>query len=110
MKQGEIWYASLDPIQGSEQAGYRPVIIVSGNLMNEFAPVLICCPLSTKLKHYKGNLILEPNTTNGLKKTSEVMTIHIRSISKSRLKGKIGNISHEGVELVKQTINELLSY
>jgi mRNA interferase MazF len=93
MRQGEIWNANLNPTEGSKQAGFRPVIIMSGNLANEYAPVILCCPLTTKLKHYKGNPILEPNAQNGLSNSSEVMVIHLRSISKSRLKSRLGVLS-----------------
>lgn len=110
MKQGEIWYANLDPTEGSEQAGFRPVLIVSGNLANEFAPVVLCCPITSKIKNYKGNPILEPDLQNGLKQKSEVMIIHLRSLSKSRLKQKLGSVNPSLIKLVKQTINELLNY
>jgi mRNA interferase MazF len=50
MRQGEIWNANLNPTEGSEQAGFRPVVIISGNLANTYAPVVLCCPLTTKLK------------------------------------------------------------
>lgn len=109
-KQGDIWMVNLNPTRGSEQAGYRPVLILSGNLANDFAPVLVCCPLTTKLKNYKGNLVLEPNPQNGLTETSEVMSIHIRSISKERFIEKIGSVSKTQVNQMKQTINELLNY
>jgi mRNA interferase MazF len=108
MKQGEIWYANLNPTEGSEQAGFRPVLIVSGNLVNEYAPLVVCCPITTKLKHYKGNLILLPDAHNGLKQQSEVMAIHIRSLSKSRLKQRIGYVSMAEVNMLKATINDLL--
>lgn len=108
MKQGEIWYANLNPTEGSEQSGFRPVLIVSGNLANEYAPVVVCCPITTKLKHYKGNLILSPDEHNGLKAPSEVMAIHIRSLSKSRLKERIGRIPMSQVSMLKETINDLL--
>jgi len=110
MKQGEIWYANLNPIEGSEQAGFRPVLIISGNLANTFAPVVVCCPLTTQIKRYKGNPILEPNQTNGLNAQSEVMVIHIRSLVKSRLKSLIGKISANELQLAKQTITELLTF
>lgn len=110
MKQGEIWYANLDPTEGSEQAGFRPVLIVSGNLANEFAPVVLCCPITSKIKNYKGNPILEPDEQNGLKQKSEVMIIHLRSLSKSRLKQKLGSVDLGRIKLAKQTINELLNY
>jgi mRNA interferase MazF len=54
MKQCELWYADLNPVKGSEQAGMRPVVIVSGNLMNTYLNVVICCPLTSKIKNYKG--------------------------------------------------------
>lgn len=110
MRQGEIWQANLNPTEGSEQAGFRPVIIVSGNLANEYAPVVLCCPLTTKLKHYKGDPILEPNSQNGLSDSSEIMVIHLRSISKTRLKQKLGQVSEEVVLELKQTINDLLNF
>lgn len=110
MKQGEIWNASLNPIEGSEQAGFRPVLILSGNLANEYAPVVVCCLLTTKLKNYKGNPILEPNKQNGLKVKSEVMIIHIRSLSKHRLKKRIGAVPNETIQQLKDTLNDLLNY
>ncbi len=110
MRQGEIWKANLNPIEGSEQAGCRPVVIVSGNLANTYAPVVVCCPLTTKLKNYKGNPILEPSEKNGLSSTSEVMVIHLRSLSKIRLKEKIGEVSPKVILELKQTINDLLNY
>jgi mRNA interferase MazF len=110
MKQGEIWFANLNPTEGSEQSGFQPVLIVSGNLANTYAPVVVCCPLTTKLKYYKGNPILEPSKLNGLKTQSEVMVIHIRSLAKSRLKSLIGKVSSADLQLAKQTINELLQF
>lgn len=110
MEQGEIWNANLNPSKGSEQAGMRPVVILSGNLLNQYLKVVICCPLTTKIKNYKGNLVLKPNAENKLKKTSEILTFHIRSISKERLQKKIGKISGEEVEKIKFYLNEILTY
>lgn len=110
MKQGEIWYADLSPVKGSEQSDYRPVLIISGNLMNTHAPVVYCCPLTTKLKHYKGDLILDPNDKNGLNAKSEVLAIHLRSISKERLVQKLGSISKEQLLGMQQTIGDLMRY
>lgn len=109
MKQGELWYADLDPAKGSEQAGLRPVVIISGNLLNTYLNIIICCPLTTKIKNYKGNLILEPNKENGISKPSEVLTFHIRSISKERIVRRIGQISEEEVLILKKNLNEILT-
>jgi len=110
MKQGEIWYVDLNPVKGSEQAGYRPVVIVSGNLMNSHLNIVICCPLTTKVKNYKGNVVLEPNITNNLLKISEVLTFHIRSISKERMVKKIGAIKSTELSQIKKCLDEILNY
>lgn len=53
MKQGDLWYANLNSVVGSEQAGMRPLLIISGNLLNTHLNVVICCPLTTKIKTTK---------------------------------------------------------
>lgn len=110
MKQGEIWQADLNPYKGSEQGGFRPVVILSGNLLNNYLPVVITAPLTTKIKKYKGNPIIKPSSASGLKNESESMIFHIRSISKDRLVKKLGTIRNEELELAIKTLNDLLKY
>ena len=61
MRQGEIWFVDLNPVRGSEQAGFRPVVVISGNLMNRYLPVVIVVPLTTKIKNYQGNPVIQPD-------------------------------------------------
>ncbi|MFY0686892.1 MAG: type II toxin-antitoxin system PemK/MazF family toxin [Cyclobacteriaceae bacterium] len=110
MKQGEIWELYLDPVEGSEQAGRRPAVIISGDMMNEHLSVVIVCPLTTKVKGYKGNLIINPNETNGLLEMSEVLTFHIQSVSKQRLKKQLGRISEGEVSEIKECLGDILRY
>lgn len=110
MKQCEIWYANLNPTKGSEQAGLKPVVILSGNLLNQYLPIVIVAPLTTKIKNYKGNPILEPDKVNGLKQKSEVMIFHIRSVSKDRLMEKVGQVDKQVLAQALKTINDLLTY
>ncbi len=110
MKQSELWYADLNPTIGSEQAGLRPIVIVSGNLANTYLNSVICCPLTTKVKNYQGNVVLAPSDTNNLKKASEILTFHIRSISKERLIRKIGTISQEQLSQIKKGLDEIWRY
>lgn len=110
MKQGEIWFANLNPSKGSEQAGLRPVVILSGNLLNQHLSVVIVVPLTTKIKKYKGNPILTPAKANGLKAESEMLIFHVRSISKDRMVNKIGNIEPAELERSMKTLNEILKY
>lgn len=110
MKQCEIWLTDLNPVRGSEQKGMRPVVIVSGNVLNEYMPIVIACPLTSKIKAYKGNIVLEPNQTNGLSAKSEILTFHIRSISKERLVKKLGKISEQQLTELKEGLNDILRY
>lgn len=110
MRQCEIWYANLNPENGSDQLGFRPIVIVSGNLLNQYLKVVITCPLTTKIKNYKGNVVLEPNETNGLTEKSEIMIFHIRSVSKDRLIRKIGSISEKQLKELKIGLDDILRY
>ena len=110
MKQREIWQADLNPAKGSEQAGFRPVVIISGNLLNQYLNVVIVCPLTTKVKNYKGHVVLQPNTENGLSSPSEILNFHVRSISKDRLVKKLGAITQKELELTKKGLNEILTF
>lgn len=110
MKQGEIWLVDLNPVKVSEQAGVRPVVIVSGNLANTHLKTVICCPIISKVKNYKGNLVLEPSKQNGFKAVSEILTHQIRSISKDRLMKHIGAISAKELAQIKQSFDEIWRY
>ena len=110
MKQGEIWELYLNPVKGSEQSGRRPAVIISGNMLNKHLQVVIVCPLTTSVKNYKGNLIINPNEINGLTTISEVLTFHVRSVSKTRLDKKIGKIPLKDIEVIKKTLNDILKF
>ena len=110
MKQGEIWYTNLNPSKGSEQAGLRPVVIVSGNLLNQHLQIVIVVPLTTKIKKYKGNPILVPTSANGLQNESEMLVFHIRSVSKDRLVRKLGNVEADQLDRAVKTLNDILRY
>ncbi|WP_026966358.1 type II toxin-antitoxin system PemK/MazF family toxin [Algoriphagus terrigena] len=107
MRQGEIWISDLNPVVGSEQSGRRPVVILSGNLMNKFLQVVITAPLTSKIKNYQGNPILEPSSRNGLKVVSELMVFHIRSISKDRLIEKVGDIREAELKEALATLKDI---
>jgi len=109
MRQGEIWWTDLNPTQGREQNGRRPVLIISGNLLNRYLDVVLVVPLTTQIKRYKGNPILEPNSKNQLKSTSEALVFQVRSISKDRLLEKIGEVEPEIILEIKDTLQDILT-
>lgn len=110
MKQCDIWYADLNPVKGSEQRGIRPVVIISGNAMNDHFKVAIVCPLTSNVKNYAGCIVLEPNESNNLSASLEVLTFQIRTIAKSRFQNKIGVITNEQLEQIKKGLSDILEY
>ena len=110
MKQKDIYWANLNPTQGREQRGVRPVVILSGNAMNDHLGICIICPLTSKIKHYAGCVVLEKSDLNKLTEDSEVITFQIRTISKDRLTDKIGEITDEQLNRIKLGLSEILTY
>jgi len=110
MKQGEIYWANLNPSRGREQGGRRPVVIVSGNTMNDNLGIFIICPISSKIKNYAGCLVIKKNESNNLSVDSEVITFQIRTVVKERLIKKIGQISDYELQKIIRLLNEVLNY
>lgn len=90
MLQGEIWLADLNPTKGSEQSGKRPIVIVSGDTLNDVLPIVIVVPITSKVKSYPTCVLLLASKMNGLKKDSEAIPFQVRAIAKKRLTKRIG--------------------
>lgn len=110
IESGDIWLIDFDPTVGSEQAGRRPALVVSGNAMNSHFTISMVCPLTTMIKNMAGSVILKPNKTNKLKMTSEVLGIHLKSISHKRFIKKIGSVENDEKMAVISNINKLFKY
>jgi mRNA interferase MazF len=108
LKKGEIWWINYSPAKGSEQSGRRPAVVVSGNILNTYAPVIYVCPITTEIKNYKGDIVLEPTSVNGLNAISEVLIMHLRSVSKNRFEFKIGEIDSKQLDELRTGIQDLL--
>jgi len=107
-QQGEIWYAQLNPVKGSEQGGKRPIVIISGNTMNDTLPVVIACSISSKIKEYPGCVILRASKDTGLKQDSEVVTFQVRTLAHARLTKKIGVVTSDEFRAILQGLQEVL--
>ncbi len=82
---GDIWLADLNPIRGHEQAGRRPVLIVSADLFNQGpADLVIVCPLTSTLRGIPSHVLVQP-PEGGLRNPSVIMCEAIRSITKEQL-------------------------
>lgn len=110
MKQRDIWLADLNPVKGSEQRGIRPVVIISGNAMNDNLNIAIICPLSSKIKQYAGCIVLQKDEQNGLSDDSEIITFQVRTIAQERLIKKLGQISEKELVNIKMGLNDILTY
>ena len=93
IKRGEIYYADLSPVVGSEQGGVRPVLVVQNNVGNKYSPTVIAAAITSQLEKAKlPTHINLPAEEYGLPKNSVVLLAQIRTLDKKRLKEKIGEL------------------
>lgn len=98
IKRGDMFYADLSPVVGSEQGGIRPVLIIQNDVGNKHSPTVIAAAITSQTGKTKlPTHIAIGSQNNGLKSDSIVLTEQIRTIDKSRLKEKIGHIDDEHV-------------
>ena len=109
MKRGDVYRADLNPVQGSEQGGIRPVVIVQNDLGNQSSPTVIVAPLTTQRKKRSQPThveVLPPD--GGLKYPSMVLCEQLRTVEKSRLDRYIGHFSLETLRMVDAALLEAL--
>ena len=106
VKRGDIFYADLSPVVGSEQGGVRPVLIVQNDVGNKFSPTVIAAAITSQ--RFKTNLPthIKVNADGcGLAKDSIVLLEQVRTIDKRRLKEKMGTLDNNSM----MNVNEALS-
>ena len=93
IKRGELYYADLSPVVGSEQGGIRPVLVVQNDVGNKYSPTVIAAAVTSKINKAKLPTHIELNALEyGLNKDSVVLLEQIRTLDKRRLKEKIGEL------------------
>ena len=98
VKRGDIFYADLSPVIGSEQGGIRPVLVIQNNTGNKYSPTVIVSAITSQQSKSKLPTHIELSSEEfGLKSDSIVLAEQIRTIDKSRLKEKIGHIDDNSV-------------
>lgn len=105
VKRGEIYYADLSPVVGSEQGGLRPVLIVQNDVGNRHSPTVIAAAItSQKEKAHLPTHIAVQAETCGLTKDSIVLLEQIRTIDKRRLKDRMGSLDSPAMNRVDQAL------
>lgn len=93
IKRGDLFYADLSPVVGSEQGGVRPVLIIQNDIGNKYSPTVIVAAITSQINKAKLPTHIEISANEyGLNKDSVILLEQIRTIDKKRLREKIGNL------------------
>ena len=96
IKRGDIFYADLRPVVGSEQGGIRPVLIIQNDVGNRHSPTVICAAITSKMNKAKLPTHIEIDASAyGIEKDSVILLEQLRTIDKSRLRGKVGSLGED---------------
>jgi len=104
VKRGEIYYADLSPVVGSEQGGMRPVLILQNNVGNKYSPTVIVAAITAKIEKGKMPTHVEVTKEDGLERNSVVLLEQLRTIDRQRLKDKITQLNKD---MMKEINNAL---
>ncbi len=105
IKRGDMFYADLSPVVGSEQGGIRPVLIIQNDVGNKYSPTVIAAAITSQTN--KSRLPTHINIDSkefGLMKNSVILAEQVRTIDKSRLMEKIGQVDEDVMEQVNSAL------
>ena len=106
VKRGDIYYADLSPVIGSEQGGIRPVLIIQNDVGNKYSPTVIAAAITSQINKAKMPTHIELSASEyGLYKDSVILLEQIRTIDKKRLREKVAHIDKK----LMKTVDEALS-
>ncbi|NLY74470.1 MAG: type II toxin-antitoxin system PemK/MazF family toxin [Firmicutes bacterium] len=110
IRRGDIFYANLNPVIGSEQGGLRPVLILQNDIGNTYSPTTIVAAITSKIKRAKlpTHIELKANRYD-LEKDSVVLLEQLRTIDKQRLKERVGHLDEETMAKVNVALEISLS-
>lgn len=104
VKRGDVFYADLSPVVGSEQGGVRPVLIVQNDMGNKYSPTVIIAAITSQTNKTKlpTHVSIDPNI--GLPKNSVVLMEQVRTIDKKRLRDKVGSFNEDTMVKVDRAL------
>ena len=110
VKRGDIYYADLSPVVGSEQGGIRPVLIIQNDVGNRYSPTVICAAITSRMNKAKLPTHIEIDSRRcQIMKDSVILLEQIRTIDKRRLKDMIGHLDKERMRSVDEAIRVSLA-
>ena len=110
VKRGDIYYADLSPVVGSEQGGFRPVLIIQNDVGNRYSPTVICAAITSRMNKAKLPTHIEIDSRRcQIMKDSVILLEQIRTIDKQRLKDMIGHLDKERMRSVDEAIRVSLA-
>lgn len=104
VKRGELYYADLSPVVGSEQGGVRPVLVVQNDTGNKYSPTVIAAAVTSKIHKARLPTHIELPQAYGLAKDSVILLEQIRTIDKRRLMTRIGELPPSTMSRVNKAI------
>jgi len=105
VRRGDIFYANLNPVLGSEQGGLRPVLIIQNDIGNMYSPTTIVAAITSKIKRAKLPTHIEISAVQyRLEKDSVILLEQLRTIDKQRLKERIARLDEETMARVNEAI------
>jgi mRNA interferase MazF len=101
LKRGDVYYADLNPVVGSEQGGVRPVLIIQNDIGNKYSPTIIVAAITSKINKAQLPTHVEiSENESSLERDSVILLEQIRTIDKKRLKSEVANLSDQILERV----------
>lgn len=102
---GDVFYANLNPVIGSEQGGVRPVLILQNDIGNKYSPTTIVAAITSRIKKAKLPTHVELDSSSfSLEKDSVILLEQVRTIDKRRLKEKIAHLDEETMAQIDQAL------
>lgn len=106
VKRGDIYYADLSPVVGSEQGGIRPVLIIQNDIGNRYSPTVIAAAITSQQDKAKLPTHIKVNADDcGLARDSVVLLEQVRTIDKQRLKERMGSLDNGSMDRVDRALS-----
>lgn len=110
IRRGEIYYADLSPVVGSEQGGVRPVLIIQNDVGNKYSPTVIAAAITSQMNKARLPTHVELSEATGLQKHSVLLLEQLRTIDKKRLGTRVGEVNRETMSKIDSALMVSLGF